>query len=155
MDLDKHRQPRLHRFLGLTGRATLYVLAAIGLFCVVGGMVLKLVLSPLYERRIVRSAFSPDRTAVAELEVTTGGATVWTTRIRLRPVGGEGWTVYQAGDSRFEPSMAWAAKDTLVISLPCDRFDHLSNPDDWGRSDPAARRLKVRFTYPKDCAATK
>ena len=114
---------------------------------------LRLLLAPVYDRQVTKRRYPPDRAAVAEVEVTKGGfGTVWTTRVHLRPVGQEGWTVYQAKDSDFTPSTRWKGDDTLVIGLSCERFDFLSNPDDWQRSDPAERRFKVRFEYIRDCA---
>lgn len=133
-------------------RAAVLILAAIGLCWLVGGPILRLLLTPAYDRRVTKRAYSPDRAALSEVEVTKGGfGTVWTTRVHLQPVGQEGWTVYQTKDSDFTPSMRWKGDDTLVIGLPCERFDHLSNPDDWPRSNPAERRLKVRFVYLQNC----
>lgn len=84
---------------------------------------------------------------MAEVEVRRGGlGTVWTTRVHLHS-GGTTWTVYQTKDSDFEPPLRWVDRDTLILGLPCDRFDHVSNPDDWERSDPRERRLRVRFEY--------
>ncbi len=116
---------------------------------------LRLLLTPAYDRQVTKRAYSSDRAALSEVEVTKGGfGTVWTTRVYLQPVGQEGWTVYQTKDSDFTPSMRWEGNDTLVIGLPCERFDHLSNPEDWPRSKPAERRLKVRFEYLRDCEAS-
>jgi hypothetical protein len=66
-------------------------------------------------------------------------------------VGQKHWTVYQTKDSDFVPPLRWLRPDTLLIGLPCYRFDHLSNPDDWERGDATERRLKVRFVYPGNC----
>ena len=137
------------------GRAVLYTLAFIGLVWLVGASIARVVFSPFFETSIVRSLPSPDRLAIAEVEVRTGGlGTVWTTRIHLRPNADseEYWTVYQAKDSDFVPPMRWADRETLLVGLPCERFDYVSNPDDWERSAPPERRLKVRFVYPKDCS---
>jgi len=72
----------------------------------------------------------------------------------LRPIpGGEDyWTVYQAKDSDFIPPLRWADYETLIIGLPCERFDYVSNPDDWERSNLSEQRLKVPFTYADECA---
>jgi hypothetical protein len=128
------------------------MLAAIGLIWLVGGPILRLLLSPAFDRQVTKRSYSPNGEAVAEIAVTRGGfGTVWTTRVHLRPIGEKGWTVYKAGDSDFTPSIRWRSKDTLIIGLPCDRFDYVSNPDDWPRSNPAEYRLKVRFEYVRDC----
>jgi hypothetical protein len=113
---------------------------------------LRLLLAPAYDRQVTKRAYSLNRAMLSEVEVTKGGfGTVWTTRVRLQPVGQKGWTVYQAKDSDFTPSMRWKDNDTLVIGLPCERFDYLSNPDDWPRGNPAERRIKVRFEYLRNC----
>jgi hypothetical protein len=138
-----------------TWKVTVGVLAVIGLLWLIGGPIMRAALSPLFETKIVRSEPSPDRVAIAEVQVRRGGlGTVWTTRVHLRPNldGDDYWTVYQAKDSDFVPSMWWADRETLIIGLPCERFDYVSNPDDWERSDPSERRLKVRFTYEKGCS---
>ena len=128
------------------------MLALIGFCWLVGGPLLRLLIAPMYDTQVVHALRSPDQTTVAEVEVRTGGfGTVWTTRVHLRPDGTEQWTVYQTKDSDFEPPLRWANADTLVIGLPCDRFDYVSNPDDWARSDPSERRYRVRFEYPADC----
>lgn len=129
------------------------MLAAIGGVCVLAVLLLAGLANVLFENEIVRTASSPDKRSVAEVEVRKGGfGTVWTTRVHLR-TSGSTWTVYQTRDSDFVPPLTWADRETLVIGLPCDRFDHVSNPDDWPRRDPAQRRLKVRFRYPGSCAA--
>lgn len=133
-------------------RGAVLVLAAIGLCWLVGGPVIRLLLTPAYDRQVTKRVYSPDRAAVSQVEVTKGGfGTVWTTRVHLKPVGQEGWTIYQTKDSDFTPSLKWKSDDTLVIGLSCERFDYLSNPDDWQRSNPAERRFKVRFEYARDC----
>lgn len=136
----------------LLRKVTVGALAILGLISLLDGPFLRLLLEPLYDKQVVSRLYSPDRAAVAEVEVTKGGfGTVWTTRVHLRPEGEKPWTVYQTGDSAFEPPLRWSGPQTLVVGLPCDRFDHLSNPDDWERGDPNARRLKVRFEYVKAC----
>lgn len=140
------------RFIAPLARASLYILALVGLFWLIGGPLLKLVISPLFVTEVVRSFPSPDGSAVAEIEVRKGGfGTVWTTRVHLNPNGADYWTVYQTKGNEFVPPIRWADRETLVVGLPCYRFDHVSNPDDWERSDPSERRLKVRFTYPEEC----
>lgn len=138
---------------GLTSLLVLF-LAAIGLCSLVGGLVTRLLLAPTYDTQVTRRVFAHDRSAVSEVEVTKGGfGTVWTTSVNLRPVGQKGWTVYEAQDSDFTPSIKWKGNDTLIIGLPCARVDYLSNPDDWPRSNTAERRFKVRFEYLQNCDA--
>ena len=143
---------RIRQWTRIVPRAAVLVLAAIGLCWLVGGPMLRLLLAPAYDRQITKRVYSPNRAAVSEVEVTKGGlGTVWTTGVYLRPVGQDGWTVYQTRDSDFTPSIKWKGNDTLVVGLPCQRFDYLSNPDDWPRSKPAEPRLKVRFIYIRNC----
>lgn len=133
-------------------KAAIRILAVIGLFWLLGGPVLRLLLSPTFDRQVTTRVYSPDHGAIAEVEVIKGGlGTVWTTRIHLTPVGQDGWTVYQTKDSEFTPPMRWSNRNTLVIGLPCDRFDYLSNPDDWQRNDARERRFRVRFEYVSGC----
>ena len=137
----------------LLWKTTVGVLTAIGLICVLSATFFWWLAGWVYETEVTRRVYSPDRRAVAEVEVTKGGlGTVWTTRVLLRSDGERPWTVYQTKDSSFEPPLRWIGPQTLLISLPCDRFGYVSNPDDWDRHDPAARRLKVRFRYPPACA---
>ena len=127
------------------------MLAAIGGVCVLGALLLAGLANTLFETEVIRTVSSPDKRSVAEVEVRKGGfGTVWTTRVHLRTPGAT-WTVYQTKDSDFVPPLNWADRETLVIGLPCDRFDHVSNPDDWPRSDPAEPRLKIRLRYPESC----
>ena len=154
MDIPLASKTSALSFMRGTLKAIIYALAIIGLFWMIGGPVLRLLFLPLFETEIVRSALSPDRHATAEVEVRKGGfGTVWTTRVHLRSISNteSSWTVYQAKDSAFVPSLQWADRDTLIIGLPCERFDYVSNPDDWERSNPTERRIKVRFTYSKEC----
>lgn len=144
----------IRRILGFAGKAGLYILALIGLIWLVGGPVTRLITGPLYVTDIVLSLPSPDRGATAQVQVRSGGLrTVSTTRVHLRfgQEADEYWTVYEAKDSDYVPALRWADRETLVITLPCERFDYVSNPDDWKREDPAERRLKVRFTYAAEC----
>ena len=145
--LSRRRAP-----LRLVRKSVVQLLALIGLFWLAAGPLLRLLMTPFFHTEVVRVARSPDRGAVAEVEVRRGGlGTVWTTRVHLRYLGREYWTVYKAKDSDFVPPVRWRDRDTLLIGLPCGRFDHLSNPDDWERNDPTERRLKVRFVYPEKC----
>jgi len=125
-------------------------LAVIGFLWVAGGPLARLILSPFYVTEVVRQVYSPNRSAVAEIEVRKGGfGTVWTTRVHLRSTGQTQWTVYQTKDSDFVPPLRWVNGNTLVIGLPCDRFDHLSNPDDWESITPRPNRVRVRFEHPR------
>jgi hypothetical protein len=145
-------QPHHNAIVRWIWKAAVGTLAVIGLLWLAGGPLLGLIFAPLFHTEVVRRLFSPDRAAVAEVEVRRGGfGTVWTTRVHLRYVGKDYWTVYQTKDSDFAPPLRWTSRDTLLIGLPCDRFDHVSNPDDWKRGDPREPRLKVRFAYPKEC----
>ena len=145
-------QPRRGAPFRLVRQTVVRTLALIGLFWLAAGPVVRLLAVPLFHTEVVRASHSPDRAAVAEVEVRRGGlGTVWTTRVHLRYVGRDYWTVYKAKNSDFVPPLRWTDRDTLLIGLPCGRFDHLSNPDDGERSDPTERRLKVRFAYPGKC----
>jgi hypothetical protein len=147
--------PRATQYLRTIGKVVVGALAFIGGVCVLGALLLAGVANDLIETQVVRAVSSPDKRSVAEIEVRKGGlGTVWTTRVHLRTDTAT-WTVYQAKDSNFEPPLSWADSETLVIGLPCDRFDYVSNPDDWERSDPAERRLKVRLRYPDSCGGTR
>lgn len=135
-------------------RVAFATLATIGALCVAGALLLAGLAPVMFEAQVVRNLYSPDNQAVAEVEVTKGGlGTVWTTRVHLRAVRqARPWTIYQTKDSDFEPTLEWKDRSTLIVGLPCDRFDHVSNPDDWARSNPSEARLKVRFDYPDECA---
>jgi hypothetical protein len=144
------------RGLPVLWKLILYCLAAAGFIWLAGGTIGRILLSPMFVTEKVRVLPSPNGDAVAEIEVRSGGlATVWTTRVHLRPDPDNDfyWTVYQAKDSDFVPPMRWVDNQTLLITLPCKRFDYASNPDDWQRSDSSERRLKVRFTYPAACSS--
>jgi hypothetical protein len=145
--------PSLRRKLfGHLRRGIFLFFAIVGFFSFFGGPILGFLLAPLYHREITQRVYSPDGSTVAEVEVTTGGfGTVWTTRVRLIPSQQQGWLIYKTKDSDFTPSLRWRDRDTLIIGLPCYRVGHLSNPDDWERSDPNERRFKVRFDYVEDC----
>ena len=147
------QKSRIARIVASFWKATVSLLALIGLIWLVGGPLFRLIFSPMFVREVVHKSPSPDGRAVAEIEVTTGGlGTVWTTRVHLRMVGNEPWTVYQTKDSEFSPPLRWLDSRTLLIGLPCGRFDHASNPDDWESAyAPRPDRLKVRFTHPANC----
>ena len=133
-------------------RAVTWALAAIGFGWLVGGPILRLLLTPAYNRQVTKRVYSPHRAAVSQVEVTSGGfGTVWTTRVRVGPTDQDGWIVYQARDSIFTPALTWKSDDTLVIGLSCDRFDYLSNPDDFRDSNRTERRLEVHFEYLRLC----
>jgi hypothetical protein len=127
-------------------------MAIAGFVWMAGGPVSRLVLSPLFVTDVVHRAYSPDRLAVAEVEVRRGGlGTVWTTRVHLKSTTKRRWTIYKAKDSDFVPPLRWLDRTTLLIGLPCGRFDHLSNPDDWESVEPRQERLRVWFERPADC----
>lgn len=128
------------------------LLAIIGFLWIAGGPVLQVLLAPLFVPEVVRRTYSPDRSAVAEVEVIRGGlGTVWTTQVHLGPPTEPRWTIYQTKDSDFVPPLRWLDKTTLLIGLPCGRFDHASNPDDWVSDEPRPDRLRVRFERPEGC----
>ena len=152
----KSASTKLSRVFPVLRKTVLYFLAAAGLVWVAGGAIARVLSAPFFVTEKVRVLPSPRGDAAAEVEVRKGGlGTVWTTRIHLRPNLNDDfrWTVYQAKDSDFVPPLRWADGQTLVITLPCERFDYVSNPDDWERSDLAERRLKVRFAYPAACSS--
>lgn len=124
----------------------------IGVLCV-GAILFLLAIQPvMYNREITKRVHSPDRSVVAEVEVTKGGfGTVWTTRVFLIPNGQQGWAIYSTNDSDYTPPLQWEGSDTLILGLPCERFDHIANPDDWDRGNTSERCLKVRFEYDKVC----
>lgn len=135
-----------------TWKAAVRVLAVIGLLWLIGGPVLRLLFTADFVTDVVGRTYSPDRSALAEVEVTRGGlGTVWTTRVHLGTPTERGWTVYETKDSDFVPPLRWLNETTLLIGLPCGRFDHLSNPDDWESVEPRPNRLRVRFEQPKGC----
>ena len=127
-------------------------LAAYGLAMLAGPPLLRLVFSRAFETEVRRIVPSPDGKAEARIEVISGGGgTVHTTRVLLSTKVGDTWTIYRTGDSDFEPSLRWIARDTLQMGLGCEQFDHIANPDDWERSNPDERRMKVRITYKEPC----
>ena len=126
--------------------------AIIGFLCIAGGPVLRVLLAPLFVTDVMRRTYSPDRSAVAEVKVRRGGlGTVWTTRVHLGPPNEPRWTIYQTKDSNFVPPLRWLDRTTLLIGLPCGRFDHASNPDDWEAVEPRPDRIRVRFERPEGC----
>jgi hypothetical protein len=127
-------------------------LALVGLFWLVSDGLLRALVGSQLTTKIVRKTPSPDGSATAEIHVTRGGlGTVWTTRVLLRRRDESPWTVYEAGDNAFTPPLRWLDRSTLQIGLPCGKFDHLSNPDDWEASKPRPERLRVRFQQPSKC----
>jgi hypothetical protein len=148
----------LHR--AITGGPTIRE-AIVSLLAVIGALCLLSIISLLglhrllYATEVIRTLPSPDHRASAQIEVTKGGfGTVWTTEVYLRSRGNN-WIIYKSRDSDFEPPLRWRNGETLVVGLPCDRFDHTSNPDDWERDDPGEHRLRMIFEYPADCRPPK
>jgi len=125
-------------------------LAVFGLALLVGPTLLRLVFSGAFVTEVRARVPSPDGQAEARIEVRRA-TTVHTTRVLLSARGGDTWTIYETGDSDFEPSLRWIRRDTLLMGIGCEVFGHISNPDDWERSDPGERRLKVRITYIEPC----
>ena len=141
------------QIIGILWKVSKNLLALIGFIWLAGGPLLRLLTGPLFVTEVVDRSYSPDRHAVAEVEVRRGGlGTVWTTRVHLRAVGDEPWTVYQTKDSDFIPPLRWLNARTLKVGLPCGRFDYASNPDDWETEfSPRPDRLAVRFERPRNC----
>jgi hypothetical protein len=140
------------KLLELIRKYLIAIFAVFGFFCTFGAPMLRIAFSPLLEQKIVQRVYSPNRFFSAEVEVTRGGfGTVWTTSVYVRPHDEERWNVYETSDSEFVPPLRWLDQETLILGLPCERVDRLSNPDDWERSNPKKRRLKVRFEYARDC----
>ena len=134
-------------------KLTVAALAVTGFFWLAGGPLFRTLIHPLlFVTEVVRREYSPDRAAVADVEVTRGGfGTVWTTRVYLGSPDRRQWIVYQTRDSDFIPPLHWLDRHTLRIGLPCGRFDHVSNPDDWESSEPRPNRLQVRVERPSNC----
>ena len=145
-------QKRRGGFWSISSRVIISGLALIGAAYLIGGPIMRFALRPLYVVEVVKTLPSPDQKASAQVEVTRGGfGTVWTTRVSLQGADEDRWTIYETGDSDFVPTLTWSDGQTLVVALPCERVDHLSNPDDWERADPSEPRLKVRFEYVAKC----
>jgi hypothetical protein len=140
------------RPLAVLWKLAVTILAAIGFVWLVGGPLVHLLGDP-FITKIVGRVYSPDRSAVAEIMVRRG-ATVWTTRVFAGPPGRSRWIVYETHDSDFVPQLRWLNNKTLVVGLPCGRFDHLSNPDDWESLEPRPNRLRVRFKRPENCSSS-
>lgn len=143
---------RRSRYAGLK-KLLIGILALVGVFALAWHPTTQLLFGWMYVTEVHRPVLSPDGLSGARIEVRKGGmGTVHTTRVILTSWDNRNWTIYEAGDSDFQPSLRWTASDTLFVGLGCGRFDHVSNPDDWQRSDPAEPRLKVRFEYREPCA---
>lgn len=142
---------RERNWLPRLGKLVIWALAAFGLLALVGPSMMQLVSSRAFVTEVRRTVPSPDGGAEARIEVRRGFGTVHTTRVLLTAKGGDTWTIYETGDSDFEPSLRWIGRDTLLMGLGCEVFGHISNPDDWERSNPNERRLKVRVTYIEPC----
>jgi hypothetical protein len=145
--------------LGCLGRGLIVVFALIGFLQTTtrlfGPVLFDTIMSPLMVREVTKTVAAPGGATNARIEVTRGGfGTVWTTRIRLVPKGEEGWMIYQTKDSDFTPTLRWLDPTTLLLGLGCERFGHISNPDDWESvSESRPRRYKVRVYYSdKRCA---
>ena len=144
---------KIARALAVAWKVVVGVLAMLGLFWLTGEPFLRLLTEPLFETQVTRRAFSPGGQAFAKVVLRTGGlGTVSTVRVELHHADGRAWTVYRTQDSEFKPQLLWLNEHTLLIVVPCGRFDHISNPDDWEHEwAPRPDRLKVRFTRHSDC----
>jgi hypothetical protein len=84
--------PLAGRFARLLWKSAIGILAFIGLMWLIGGTIIQFLAGPMFETEIVQRTYSPDRAAVAEVEVRKGGfGTVWTTRVHLRTAGTKIW----------------------------------------------------------------
>jgi hypothetical protein len=62
------------------------------------------------------------------------------------------WLIYETKTTDdAAPTIEWINSETLVLGLPCGIIGHAANPDDWERSKPNERRLRVRFRYQEGC----
>lgn len=137
-------------------KAVLFVLAGIGC-CAIGLPVACTMVRPaFYADDDFPAIMAPGGRLAAFRRVTTGGfGTVWTTKIFIKGVPkGEEFIVYEARDSDHIPNYRWADSETLLVELPCDRVDYLSNPGDYDEGDTPMQRVAVRFTYPSGCSPT-
>jgi hypothetical protein len=133
-------------------KLTITCLATYGLLCLVSGPLFRVFLHPLlFKAAVVRQIYSSDGSAMAQVEVTKGGFGVWTTRVYMGAPSQSRWIVYQTRDSDFVPELQWLGRRTLLVELPCDRFGHLSNPDEWQAGEPRPDRFRVRFRYSNTC----
>lgn len=138
------------RFTKMIWKVTVTVFAIAGFIWLAGKPLLRLLVGPMFTTEIVQRTYSPDRGVVAEVEVRRA-TTVWTTRVKVGMPGHRKWTVYENGDSDFVPPLRWLDRRTLLVGLPCGRFEHLSNPDDWEAGEPRPDRVRVRFELPNGC----
>lgn len=127
--------------------------ATIGFFTIVGPLACSAIRPVFYEDTSYPKVRAPGTSLAAYRTVTRGGlGTVWTTRIYLIDTkDNEERLIYETRDSDNVPSLRWLDGETLVISLPCDRIDHLSNPADWDEGKTAMERVAVRFVYLTPC----
>jgi hypothetical protein len=135
----------------LLWKVAVAIFALIGAIWILGGPIVRL-LPDSFVTEVARSSSSPDRSNVAEA-VVRRGITVSTIRVFVGPPGRRQWTVYETRDSDFVPPLRWLNDKTLLVGLPCGRFDYLSNPDDWEVFEPRPDRLRVRFKRPENCSS--
>ena len=99
---------------------------------------------------------APDGKLATYRRITTGGlGTVLTTRLFIAEAPkGEELLIYESRDSDYVPKLRWLDRETLLVELPCDRVDYISNPNDWGEGSTPIERVAVRFTYLAPCSPT-
>ena len=143
----------LWRAVGYAKRAAFISLAVIGFFCIGFPVACTVVRPAFYAEENFQPIIAPGGKLSAYRSVTTGGfATVWTTRIFISEVPkGESFVIYETRDSDYVPNFRWLGSEMLLVELPCDRVDFLSNSSDFNEGDTPMQRVAVRFTYPDSC----
>ena len=146
----------LLRSLGYVKKAAFTSFAIIG-FLWVGTLVSCTAVRPVfYADEDFPRIIAPSGKLSAFRSVTTGGfGTVWTTKIFIgEEPKGEKLLIYETQDSDYKPNFRWLDRETLLIELPCDRVNFLSNPNDYDEGNTPIERVAVRFTYPASCNPT-
>jgi hypothetical protein len=132
MNDESRRQSHLARGAAILWKMVCASATVIGFLVIACLVILPVLQRTFYAKEVIRQLSGPGGAGTAEIEVTKGSlGTAWTTRVHLRKSPLQRWTIYQNRDSDFVPPLHWADHTTLVVGLPCDEFDHLSNPDDW------------------------
>ncbi len=152
VDQQQSLKPLLHR----TGALVWNLFKA---SCMVTGFTI-LVLLPscramplFYVDHLMPGPSAPAGEMKAITQITRGGfGTVWTTRILIEDtLTGDQRAIYKARDSDWQPLIRWTGRQSLVLTLPCDRVDFLSNPGNDSAGQQPLDRLVVRFDYPARC----
>lgn len=146
----------LMRFFGYAKRAAFISFAIIG-FLWFGTLVSCMAVRPVfYADEDFPPIMAPGGKLSAFRRVTTGGfGTVWTTKIFIEETPkGKKFLIYKAQDSDYVPIFRWLDLETLLIELPCDRVNVLSNPSDYDEGSTPMQRVAVRFTYAESCNPT-